>query len=110
MPTKKGQLERQIVAVLKGDEQSRNSDIRLTQMIWYTFYRSHLKEVDGEYYVRMKSMYDIPREDNIKRIRAKIQNVEHRYVPTDPKVALKRGFDNVTEWREYLGYPTGDTL
>lgn len=107
---KKGQLEKQIRTVLQQDEQSRNSDIRLTQMIWWTFHRSSIQVIDGKPFVNMQDLYKLPREDNIKRIRAKIQNELHQFVPTDEKVALKRGFTNVAEWREYLGYESGDYL
>lgn len=109
MSKNKGQLEKHIRAVLAKDERSRNSDIRLTHAIWVTYYRKHIKMIDGQPYVQMKAMYDLPREDNIKRIRAKIQNDLHEFLPTDPEVARKRGWE-IDEWRAYLGYPSGDTL
>ena len=109
MSKNKGQLEKQIRETLQRDERSRNSDIRLTQVIWATYYPKHLKRIDGHWYVAMQDMYDLPREDNIKRIRAKIQNDLHEFLPTDPEVARKRGWE-IDEWRSYLGYPSGDTL
>lgn len=107
--TKKGTLEKQIRAVLKADEKSRNSDIRLTQMVWWKFYHYSLTKSGGKVYIEINKLFDLPREDNIKRIRAKIQNDMHEYLPTDPEVAKKRGWE-IDEWREYLGYPTGDPL
>ncbi len=109
---KKGQLEKQIRAVLELDTASRNSDIRLMQVIWYKFYNHLLfKSFDGEQSIRIKDLYNLPREDYISRIRRKIQNDEHLYVPTSREVAEQRGFKNVEEWRSYLGYNnTNDTL
>lgn len=102
-------LETQVLAVLAKDEASRNSDIRLTKVLWYTYHRSHFKEIDGKWYVGVDSLNVLPREDNIKRVRAKIQNEKHLFLPTDPAVAEKRNW-NMDAWREYLGYPTGDPL
>lgn len=95
--------------MLEADEKSRNSDIRLTQMIWWRFYNDKFETINGKAYVEIGALFDLPREDNIKRIRAKIQNDLHEFLPTDPEVARKRGWE-IDEWRSYLGYPTGDTL
>ena len=89
--------------MLATDTDSRNSDIRLTQAIWWHWHRDSIREVDGQYYINIKDLFNLPREDNIKRIRAKIQNVEHKYLPTDPEVAKKRGWEE-EEWKGYLGY------
>lgn len=97
-------LDKKVRATLRDDEKSRNSDIRLTQLIWWNYYQGYVKIVDGEPYVNMKNLFDLPREDNIKRIRAKIQNEEKLYLPTDPAVAKKRGWKE-DEWRTYLGKP-----
>ena len=97
-------LDKKVRYALKNDERSRNSDIRLTQVIWWTFYRDSLKEIDGVYFVSLGKLFDLPREDNIKRIRAKIQNEEKLFLPTDPAVAKKRGWKE-DEWRGYLGLP-----
>lgn len=96
-------LDYKVRAVLASDEKSRNSDIRLTQMVWWKYYRGSLIERDGRVYVDVAKLFDLPREDNIKRIRAKIQNVEKKFLPTDPEVAKKRGWE-IESWREYLGY------
>ena len=106
---KKLTLEKQVRHVLEMDEQSRNSDIRLTQVIWWTYYRKDLLQTKGGVYVKIDKLFELPREDNVKRIRAKIQNVHHEFLPTSPEVAKKRGWE-IDEWRQYLGYPTGDTL
>lgn len=102
-------LDKKVRYCLDKDEQSRNSDIRLTQVIWWTFYRDDLKEVDGVFYVGLGKLFELPREDNIKRIRAKIQNEERLFLPTDPAVAKKRGWKE-DEWREYLNRPVKEYL
>lgn len=96
-------LDKKVRYCLEIDEKSRNSDIRLTQVLWWTYYRDELKEIDTVYYVKLGSLFDLPREDNIKRIRAKIQNEEKLFLPTDPAIAKKRGWQE-DEWRRHLGY------
>ena len=99
----KVKLEDHIRAVLASDPKSRNSDIRLTQMIWWRYHQDKVMSFNGSAYIKFEDLFELPREDNIKRIRAKIQNVLKEYLPTDPEVARKRGW-LVEEWREYLGY------
>ena len=55
--------------------------------------------------VMLKELFELPREDNIKRIRAKIQNDEKRLLPTKWEVARKRGILE-DEWRVAMGYPS----
>ena len=100
---KKGTLEKQIRRVLMEDEASRNSDIRLTQVVWFKFYQDKLRYVNEEWTVSLKNLFDLPRGDNIKRIRAKIQNDQKEYLPTDKAIAKKRGWQE-DSWRSYLGY------
>lgn len=101
---KKGLLEKQIRHILATDEKSRNSDIRLTQMLWWNHYRKDLLETNNKVYVDISALYHLPREDNIKRIRAKIQNDLKEFLPTDPAIAKKRGWQE-DEWRKFLGCP-----
>lgn len=102
-------MEKKIRAILASDEASRNSDIRLTQLYWWKHYREHMGIINGKAYVLLADLNKIPSQDGIKRIRAKIQNDHKEYLPTDKAVAIKRGM-NETEWRQYLNYPTEDTL
>jgi hypothetical protein len=69
---------------------TRDSDITLTQHIWLTHFSGNIKVIDGTPYVALKNLHNIAREDNIKRIRARIQNEEHLFLPTDPKVRERR--------------------
>lgn len=106
----KGLLEKKIRAVLASDTESRNSDIRLMKVIWWKYHKELISTNEhGENYVRLVDIDKLPREDHIARIRRKIQNDMHEFVPTSEKVALKRGFE-ANEWRAYLGYQTGNTL
>lgn len=93
--TLKGQVE----YTLKTLPATRNSDIALTISVWQYFYPSLVQ--DGK--VALDNLFDLPREDSVKRIRAKFQNEMNLYLPTDEKVALARGFKE-EEWRELLGY------
>ena len=102
-------MEKKIRAILESDEQSRNSDIRLTQVYWWIYYKEYMEVINGRAYILLADLNKLPSQDGIKRIRAKIQNDHKEYLPTDKAVAIKRGMTEV-EWREYLHYPTGDTL
>jgi len=86
----RGILKKQVEEVLKEDEQSRNSDLRLMCMVWKTYYEKFVRTDDeGCQYVRMRDMADVPREDHISRARRKIQE-EGQYLPTSPQVRKRR--------------------
>lgn len=91
-------LKSQIMYCLETQQDTRNSDITLMIAVWQTFYG-----IDRV--VHVSTLYDLPREDNIKRIRAKLQNEEKIFLPTKLEVALKRGINEV-DWRRALGYHT----
>lgn len=94
----------QVEICLKNFEETRNSDIELTHRIWKEFYPGQIQYIGSRPAVYLDSMFDLPREDNVKRVRANIQNVEKRFVPTDWKVAQARGFKVKAEWESFLGY------
>lgn len=48
-------------------------------------------------------LYELPKEDNVKRIRATIQNQKNQFLPTDEVIRKKRQIKE-EEWRKYLGY------
>lgn len=102
-------MEKKIRAILASDEASRNSDIRLTQVYWWNYHKDVFETINGRAYVLLADLNKLPSQDGIKRIRAKIQNDHKEYLPTDKAVAIKRGMSE-TEWRQYLNYPTEDTL
>lgn len=102
--TKIKNLKKHVLAVLESTPKSRDSDQYLTLCIWNRYYGSRLIELDiqGEKVkvVPLKSIMDLPREDNVKRIRAKIQNEEGKFLPTSLEVAKQRKI-NEDVWRKY---------
>lgn len=100
-------LKSQVRYCLEYFPPTRNSDIRLMLEVWQQFYPEKIGRIDGKNVVWLQELYELPREDNIKRLRAKIQNVEREFLPTEQSVAVKRGFE-VDEWkRELYGNPIG---
>lgn len=98
-------LKSQVEVTLRDIPLTRNSDIALTIAIWRNFYPASL--IENGQAVLLKQLFTLPREDNVKRIRAYFQNDKKMYWPTDEKVAKARGF-NMEEWRVAMGYPTSE--
>jgi hypothetical protein len=97
-------LREQVLDCLLNFPDTRNSDIKLTNSIWYKYYPDKIQKNDnGELVVRLLDLYDLPREDNVKRIRATIQNDEGKFLPTDKEVIKQRRI-NEEKWRKELGY------
>lgn len=88
---------------LENYPETRNSDIKLTNKIWIEFYPEYVHTREGKYCVDLVDLYELPKEDRVKRWRAKYQNEKGIYLPDDPEVRRKR---EITEekWRKYLGY------
>jgi len=93
------QLKEKVLRVLHEYPRGRDSDQWLTLKIWDLYYPSRVKEMEEKLpdgtiskrkYVFLRDIMDLPREDNVKRIRAKIQNEEHKYMPTSLEVAKQR--------------------
>ena len=87
-------LQSQVEYCLENDPITRDSDICLMIAIWKTF-----KDVDNT--IELNELYDLPREDNIKRIRARIQNRLGLYLPNSWEVAKQRRI-NRQVWESYL--------
>lgn len=96
-------LKKEVLFCLEKYPETRNSDIKLTNAIWIEFYAYRIRKVDGEWVVRLIDLYELPTEDNVKRVRAVVQNEEHKYLPTSEEVRRKRKIKE-EEWRRYLGY------
>jgi hypothetical protein len=96
-------LKAQVENCLKEFPDTRNSDITLTIAVWIKYYPAHLDYNNGIYSIKLSHLFDIPHEDNIKRIRCIFQNEKKLYLPTDKKVREKRGIKE-EEWRNVLGY------
>jgi hypothetical protein len=96
-------LKDKILYCLKNNEKTRNSDIYLTIAIWATFYKQDLLIKDNKIFVDVEKLFNLPREDSVKRIRSVIQNEEHLFLPTEKKIRDKRKIKE-EEWRSYLGF------
>lgn len=92
-------LDSKVRAVLDEHPETRNSDITLTIKIWREYY-----DVHGAF-LAIDRLYELPSVDDVKRIRAKIQNEEKLYPPTDWKIAKKRHWLE-DEWKRAMGYNT----
>lgn len=90
----KNNLSRMVEETLRDYPKTRDDDILLTQAIWWRYYRHLLEErKDGdsiEYLVNVKYIKELPREDHIKRYRARFQNENRIYLPTNKEVAKQR--------------------
>lgn len=89
------QIKDQVKSVLINFPETRNSDIALTIKVWQQFYQV------GEQ-VSVRQLYDLPREDHIKRIRARFCEQHEVFAfPTDIKVVKARKIKE-EEWRKVL--------
>lgn len=98
----RNKLKREIENILFAYADSRDDDLRLTMYIWREFYpKLARRDAQNNLYFLARDIVDsLPREDHIKRIRAKIQNEEKRFLPTSWVVAKKRRIaqDSWEEW------------
>lgn len=98
-------LKAKVEYILKVYPQTRNSDVLLTRQILHTYESKYIhKGKDGKWWYR-EECFNLVREDNVKRLRATIQNnlTRPRYLPSSPTV---RRFRNINEetWRKFLSY------
>lgn len=89
-------LRDMVEKVLQDVPETRNSDITLMIEVWKRFYSHKLQGMA----VALQDLYELPREDNIKRLRAKF-NEYGKYLPTSWEVAQQRRIDEGV-WREYM--------
>ena len=65
-----------VEACLRNIPETRNSDITLMIEVWRRYFPQRIKRGQtGEEGIWLKDLYDLPREDNIKRERAKFNAV-----------------------------------
>lgn len=102
-------LKEKVEKILSEDVDSRNSDITLMIELWVRYCSNYIDEDSfGFKTIRLKHLYELPREDAVKRVRAHIQNDLKKYLPTIEDVAIARRL-NIDEWRVAMGYPTQST-
>lgn len=105
--TKINYLKRQVLKTLEEVPETRDSDITLMLEIWKRYYPEKLVTgAAGTLAVRLSDLYNLPREDNVKRIRAHFQNDQLKFLPTYLAVAKQRRI-NEEVWRRSMGQ--GDT-
>lgn len=96
------QIKTMVLKVLESQPETRNSDIALMIAIWKLYYPKSIKiGKSGDEGIWLKDLHILPREDHVKRHRAKIQNEKHLYLPTDWAVAKQRKI-NEERWREAM--------
>lgn len=103
-------LKKKVEYCLKNYPQTRNSDIELTLRVWKQFYGQYIEFTDHSKwgYLNLDKLGELPRQSAVKRVRAKFQNEDKKYIPTSWEVAKQRQFEE-DEWRVAMGYPTKKT-
>ena len=87
----------------------RNCDIKLTIKFWQTYQPTRItKSQAGKEYVALDDLFFLVRQDDVKRIRAKIQSPkskggEELYPPTSEKVARERKM-NMDKWHKAMAF------
>ncbi len=95
-------LREEVEEILRDFPKSRDSDINLLLLIWTQYYSHKIKNIDGRYYVALKDLHDLPREDHVKRYRAKFNELG-LYLSKDPGIIKKRK-QQEKQWLNNLGY------
>lgn len=102
MSAKIKNLKIKVGAILAEIPETRNSDIALMIEIWRRYYPQYIKKGStGQEGVWLKDLYDLPREDNVKRIRAHYQNELGKFLPTSWEVAKQRKIEEA-KWKAYM--------
>lgn len=87
-------LSDRVEFVLQNYPQTRDCDVELTRMVWKKFYNV----VDD--FISRQEMKLLPREDGIKRIRAKFNSKGH-YYPKDLAVVKRRKLNEEVYYNYY---------
>lgn len=98
------QLNEVVEQILAEDEESRNDDKRLTFKVLSQILTGSRK--NALLTLRMSDLQKIPAFATITRCRAKIQNKDHKYLPTRKEVRHKRKINE----QIWLTYFTGTPL
>ena len=99
-------LKHQVEEILKEFPETRNSDITLMIKLWEVYYPKYVRKgASGEMGVWLKDLYELPQEDNVKRVRAIFQNDLNQYLPDDPQVRKQRKV-NEEKWLDFVRVQT----
>jgi len=83
-------LKEKVKFILEKHPDSRNSDIKLWQLLIWEFYNSKIVESkDGDKAIKMKELFDLPRFSDCQRYRAN-ENAKHIFLPTSEEVLKQR--------------------
>lgn len=95
-------IKEEIEHCLQKYPETRNSDITLTIKVWEEFYSEVLFDAphNGKSSINVLDLFNLPREDNVKRVRAKFTELG-KYLPTSWEVAKQRQIEE-GRWREYV--------
>jgi len=91
-------LEEKILWALDKYPETRNDDVLLTLRIIENYAPYLVKYFENKPFIALEGM-NWCREDHVKRIRAKIQNEQGLFPPTDEVVKKRRGYQQT--WRNY---------
>ena len=70
--------------------------------IWRQFYPKYIVTHNGQLYINLNDIYELPTHDNVKRIRAKF-NENGEYLTDKPHIRKQRKQKEI-EWLYDLGY------
>lgn len=104
-------LKFQVESVLKDFPESRNSDITLLVELWKRYYPDSISNfVATGASISLDTLYSLPQEGAVGRIRRFIQNdktrtKELRYLPTNPEIIKQRRMSEDL-WREEMKEPS----
>lgn len=100
-PKRIDNLKKMVEAFLRDYEDLRNCDVKLQMaLLKHKFPHAFKQSVDGNEYVAIWALSRIT-QDNVKRIRAKIQNEDGLYLPSDPEVRKHRKIKE-EQWNQWL--------
>lgn len=98
-----GDMKRLVFDVLSKDEMSRNDDWRLVLLVLERMGEQMVRS--GEvlvWHIDLNRTRGIQRFETVRRVRQEIQNVDGKWLPTDPNVLVRRKIRE-DAIREYYG-------
>jgi len=98
-------LKDKVYLVMLQQPNTRNSDTALMIGVWKEFYSKYISYFQTS--ISFENLCKVPTKDDIKRIRARIQNINKELLPTLWEVAKHRKW-NEQEWKKALGYRVED--